>query len=229
MPRIEEAPGSTTWVTVPGFVITVIGRMAPAVRGMSTAHAAMTVWYTLASANDGVQLSAPRTIGAESEKSAISSSPRIVRSHGERHVADVDAVGVHVVGELGRAVGPARDLAPQELLGVVDQPGHQAASAPARGGAASACSPRSPMVQAESCARRSPSVSCGMRTFARRTLKMLSTGSPRSSSRTQGMRRPSWNTSVLSQAIVPGTRPPRSEWWATVTAKPTSVPPRKRA
>ncbi len=34
----------TTCVTVPGFVSTVIGRSAPAVRGMSIAEAAMTVW-----------------------------------------------------------------------------------------------------------------------------------------------------------------------------------------
>ena len=34
----------TTCVTVPGFVITVIGRIAPAVRGISTSHAAITVW-----------------------------------------------------------------------------------------------------------------------------------------------------------------------------------------
>ena len=80
MPRIDDAPGITTCVTVPGFVTTVIGRVAPAVRGISTAAAAITVWYTLASANDGVQLSAPRTIGAEREKSATSSSPRTVRS-----------------------------------------------------------------------------------------------------------------------------------------------------
>ena len=80
MPRIDEAPGRTTCVTVPGFVSTVIGRSAPAVRGISTAAAAMTVWYTLASAKEGVQLSAPRTCGAEREKSAIRSLPRIVRS-----------------------------------------------------------------------------------------------------------------------------------------------------
>ena len=34
----------TTCVTVPGFVTTVIGRVAPAVRGMSTDEAAITVW-----------------------------------------------------------------------------------------------------------------------------------------------------------------------------------------
>src|SRR5581483_7450131 len=80
MPRIDDAPGMTTCVTVPGFVITVIGRSAPAVRGISVAAAAITVWYTAASAKEGVQLSAPRTIGAEREKSATSSSPRTVRS-----------------------------------------------------------------------------------------------------------------------------------------------------
>ena len=30
---------------------------------------------------------------------------------------------------------------------------------------------------------------------------------------------------MLSQAHVPGTRPPMSAWWATVTAKPSSVSP----
>ena len=40
-----------------------------------------------------------------------------------------------------------------------------------------------------------------------------------------GRRRPSWNTSVLSQAQEPGTRPPRSAWWATVTANPSSWSP----
>ena len=65
MPRIEDAPGISTCITVPGFVITVIGRIAPPVRGISIADAAITVWYTLASANDGVEFSAPRTIGAE--------------------------------------------------------------------------------------------------------------------------------------------------------------------
>ena len=44
MPRIDDAPGMRTCVTVPGFVITVIGRVAPAVRGMSIAEAAITVW-----------------------------------------------------------------------------------------------------------------------------------------------------------------------------------------
>ena len=44
MPRIDDAPGITTCVTVPGFVTTVIGRVAPAVRGISTAAAAITVW-----------------------------------------------------------------------------------------------------------------------------------------------------------------------------------------
>ena len=80
MPRIDDAPGRRTCTTVPGFVLTVIGRSAPAVRGMSIADAAITVWYTLASANDGVQLSAPRTIGEEREKSATSSSPLTVRT-----------------------------------------------------------------------------------------------------------------------------------------------------
>ena len=35
-PRIDDAPGMTTCVTVPGFVITLIGRNAPAVLGIST-------------------------------------------------------------------------------------------------------------------------------------------------------------------------------------------------
>jgi hypothetical protein len=54
-----------------------------------------------------------------------------------------------------------------------------------------------------------------------------STGSPRSTSFSHGRRSPSWKTSVLSHAIVPGTRPPTSPWCATVTAKPISAPPAK--
>ncbi len=44
IPRIEEAPGITTCVTVPGFVMIEIGRVAPAVLGISIAHAAITTW-----------------------------------------------------------------------------------------------------------------------------------------------------------------------------------------
>ena len=43
----------------------------------------------------------------------------------DRHVADVDAVRAEVVGEGGGAVGPGRDLLPDEPLGVVDQRVHQ--------------------------------------------------------------------------------------------------------
>ena len=50
---------------------------------------------------------------------------RSVRCDGDRHVEHVDPVGVHVVGEGRGAVGPARDLLPQQLLGVVEQPVHQ--------------------------------------------------------------------------------------------------------
>ena len=44
----------------------------------------------------------------------------------------------------------------------------------------------------------------GMRTLARSTSKTASTGSPRSYSRSQGRRIPSWKISVLSQALEPG-------------------------
>ncbi len=50
---------------------------------------------------------------------------------------------------------------------------------------------------------------------------------PASYSFTQGMRRPSWKTSVLSHAIVPGTRPPTSAWCAMLTPKPISRPSAK--
>ena len=75
-------------------------------------------------------------------------------------------------------------------------------------------------MQAETCAFRSPTISRGMRQLAWMNLYTVSTGSPFSYRRTHGMRSPSWKTSVLSQAIVPGTLPPMSPWCATVTAKP---------
>ena len=45
-PRIEDAPGMTTCVTVPGLVTTVTGRNAPAVLGISAGTAHITAWYT---------------------------------------------------------------------------------------------------------------------------------------------------------------------------------------
>jgi hypothetical protein len=44
---------------------------------------------------------------------------------GDRHITDVDAVRAEVVGEVGGAVWPGRDLLPDEPLGVVDQRVHQ--------------------------------------------------------------------------------------------------------
>jgi len=77
-PRIDEAPGITTSATVPGFVSTVTGRKAPEVFGTSTVRAERTAWYAHASTNERVLLSEPRTIGADSVRSAITSSPLMV-------------------------------------------------------------------------------------------------------------------------------------------------------
>ena len=43
-PRIDDAAGITTSAIVPGFVITVTGRNAPAVFGTSTVSAQRTAW-----------------------------------------------------------------------------------------------------------------------------------------------------------------------------------------
>ena len=43
-PRIDDAPGITTSVTVPGFVSTWTGRNAPAVFGTSRVSAQRTTW-----------------------------------------------------------------------------------------------------------------------------------------------------------------------------------------
>ena len=43
-PRIDDAPGITTSVTVPGFVSTWTGRNAPAVFGTSRVNAQRTAW-----------------------------------------------------------------------------------------------------------------------------------------------------------------------------------------
>ena len=77
-PRIDEAPGITTSATVPGVVSTWIGRKAPEVFGISTVSAQRTAWYTHASMNERVLFSEPRTIGAQSVRSAVISSPSIV-------------------------------------------------------------------------------------------------------------------------------------------------------
>ena len=55
----------------------------------------------------------------------MSSSPADRQVDGDRHVADVDAVRVEIVGEAHRAVRPARDLGAQQRLGVVEQAVHQ--------------------------------------------------------------------------------------------------------
>ena len=68
----------TTSATVPGFVRTWIGRKAPAVFGTSRVRAQRTAWYTQARTKDRVLLSDPRTIGADSVRSAVTSSPSIV-------------------------------------------------------------------------------------------------------------------------------------------------------
>ena len=52
--------------------------------------------------NERVELSAPRTIGAEPERSTVTSSPRIVELDLDPHVGDVDAVRVEVVDEASR-------------------------------------------------------------------------------------------------------------------------------
>ena len=44
MPRIDDAPGRSTCVTVPGFVITVTGRVAPPSAECRSTEAAITVW-----------------------------------------------------------------------------------------------------------------------------------------------------------------------------------------
>ena len=99
----------------------------------------------------------------------------------DRHVSPLDPVRVEVVGEGRRAVGPAGDLLPDEPLGVLDEAGHERArAARCRSGAASSWSARSATEVAATWAARSPSVIRGMRTFARITSKIASTGSPRS-------------------------------------------------
>ncbi len=71
--------------------------------------------------NERVLFSAPLTIGEDSVRSAVSSSPWIVTVAVIGTSRALDPVGVEVVGEGRRAVGPARDLLPDELLGVLDQ------------------------------------------------------------------------------------------------------------
>ncbi len=64
---------------------------------------------------------------------SLKSTPELVAAHRssvtrDRDVGELDAVGVEVVGEGRRPVGPARDLPAQQELGVVEQLGHQGRS-----------------------------------------------------------------------------------------------------
>ena len=57
------------------LVMTLMGLKAPEVWGMSLAAADITAWYAVASTNERVALSDPRTMGADSEKSTTMPSP----------------------------------------------------------------------------------------------------------------------------------------------------------
>ena len=112
-------------MTVPGFVITVIGRVAPEVRGMSIdggGHHGV-VDRCLRERRRAVERSAHHRRGVGEI------GDQLVAAHGQldvqRDVADVDPVRVHVVGECRRPVGPGGDLGAEQPLRVVEEVGHQ--------------------------------------------------------------------------------------------------------
>ena len=145
----------------------------------------------------------------------------------DRHVADVDAVRAEVVGERGGAVGPGRDLLPDEPLGVVDQRVHQLGerlrAVPLGERDERALGDRAGGDLRAEVAERHPRDADVRLDDLEDVLDRLALGVEACS---QGRRMPSWKISVLSQALEPGSRPPTSPWCAVVHVKPISSPPR---
>ena len=130
--------------------------------------------------------------------------------------------------KVARAVGPARDLAADEPLGVLDQAGHQ------RREPLGAVAARELLQRALGHGRRGDLRRRGRRASSAGSAR--SRGAPRTPSRParRGRRAaaraggcPPGRSRVLSHAAEPGSRPPTSPWCAVVVAKPTSASSRK--
>ena len=74
---MKVAPGNATFRTVPSGAITSIGRKKPEFGGNGCRQKHFTAVNVDALVTDSEQLIEPRTCGADSEKSAITRSPRI--------------------------------------------------------------------------------------------------------------------------------------------------------
>ena len=71
----------------------------------------------------------------------------------------------------------------------------------------------------------SPQVTSGVRVLAQMSASTSELISPRRRILSGGISRPSWNRSVASPLLVPGTLPPRSGLWAMLPMKPNSRSP----
>ena len=80
MPRIDDAPGITTFRTVPSGAMTEIGRKMPAVLGRSWRNAARTHRAATEKVKEKVLLIAPGACSAVPVKSAVRLSPSTVRA-----------------------------------------------------------------------------------------------------------------------------------------------------
>ncbi len=227
MPRIDDAPGMSTCITVPGFVITVIGRdRAARARDLDRRRG----HHRLVDARLGerrrrVERAAHHRRRAREVGDHLVAADRQV--DGQLDVAHVDPVRVEVVGERRGAVGPARDLAAQQLLGVVEQAVHQRRE-PLRAVARGELLQRAVADVARGDLRREVAEQLVRDAHVRAQdveQRLVRARPPRRAASTAGAAPPGRPRCCRTRTS-PGTRPPTSPWCATVTAKPISVSPR---